>query len=237
MNKSKLAIIIVLLLFLGLSGCTDYLPSYTIKAKFSYIKSNPNGGGVFIIKLIPLYDFSGNVSLSVSSDKLLNPQLTQYFLNKTITISELEIRPDGLIHPGLYNITVIATNDKISHEISLEVEIINLTTSEPSIQIIEKRDEFITWLDSEYPEFGNLSSQDWYSYMTYPGILVVEHWTFLSKQYEMRICNHATIPPYNWSKIRLRPRGDWDPVFAAVHEYDGTTYEIPLSEYPIMFGY
>jgi hypothetical protein len=238
LNKNKIVVIfIILLFFIGLSGCTGYIKPFTIKAKFSYIKSNPNGGGVFIIKLIPRYDFSDNVSLLIDSDELLNPQLTQCFLNENISVSELELRPDRLILPGIYNITLIASNNKISHEISLKVEIINITTSEPSIQILEKRDEFIEYLHSEYPDMGNFSNQDWYSYMTYPGIIVVEHWTFLSREYEMRMCYHATIPPHNWSKIRLRPRGDWNPIFAAVIEFDGRTYEIPVSEYPIMFGY
>jgi len=100
-----------------------------------------------------------------------------------------------------------------------------------------KKDELIKWLESEHPEFGTFLDKKWSVYVTYPGILVVEHWTFLYEKWEMRICFHVMIPPYNWSKIFLRKRGEVHPIFAAMRESDGTTYEIPLSEYPTHYGY
>jgi hypothetical protein len=45
------------------------------------------------------------------------------------------------------------------------------------------------------------------------------------------------IPPHNWSMLWLLERGEVKPVFAAYRESDGTTYEIPISEYPTFFGY
>ena len=118
----------------------------------------------------------------------------------------------------------------------LEVEIFNWSSDNLPDAII-KRDELIDWLEVEYPEFGNFSDKESFAYMTYPGILIVEHWTFLCKEWEMRICYHVMIPPHDWSKICLRRRGEVQPIFAAMRESDGTTYEISVSEYPIMFGY
>ncbi len=73
--------------------------------------------------------------------------------------------------------------------------------------------------------------------LTYPEILVVEHWTFLNPTWEMRMCFHVMIPPYDWSMLTIRSRGEWDFQFAAKRESDGTTYEIPVAEYPVMCGY
>ena len=100
-----------------------------------------------------------------------------------------------------------------------------------------KKEELIKWLESNHPEFGTFSDKEWFAYVTYPGILVVEHWTFLYEEWEVRICYHIMIPPYNWSKICLRKRGEVQPLFAAMRESDGTTYEIALSEYPTHYGY
>ena len=45
------------------------------------------------------------------------------------------------------------------------------------------------------------------------------------------------IPPYNWSKLLLRERGEVDAIFSAKRESDGTTYEISIDEYPTFYGY
>ena len=44
-----------------------------------------------------------------------------------------------------------------------------------------KKDELIKWLESKRPEFGTFSDKESFAYITYPGILVVEHWTFEKK--------------------------------------------------------
>ena len=67
---------------------------------------------------------------------------------------------------------------------------------------------------------------------------IVEHWTFLEANYEMRVCRHVMMAPEDWAKLWLRPRGEWDAVFAAMMDTDGATpYEIPLEDYPIYYGY
>ena len=124
----------------------------------------------------------------------------------------------------------------IEKECVFEVEMFNWNSGNLADAVI-KRDEFIGWLEVEHPEFGIFSGENPFAYVTYPAHLIVEHWTFLYDQWEMRICYHVMIPPYNWSMLCLRPRGAFDTLFAAKREYDGTTYEIPVSEYPICYGY
>jgi hypothetical protein len=100
----------------------------------------------------------------------------------------------------------------------------------------DKMNDFVTWLETEHPELGSFSARNWFVYGTYPQLLIVEHWTFLDEDWEMRVCYHVMIPPYDWSKILLRRRGEWEPLLAVHRETDGTIYEIPVEEYPIM-GY
>ncbi len=93
------------------------------------------------------------------------------------------------------------------------------------------------WLSQHHPEYAAVLDQKWFAYNTYPQIWVVEHWTFLSEDWELRVCFHVMIPPYDWSMMRLRKRGEVNAEFAARRESDGTIYEIPVSDYPIKFGY
>jgi len=250
---------------------------FEIEAKYSYIRSYPEGGGIFIIKMTPKIGFSGYVSLEINADPNLNAQLDKEILNKQSQVAELTIQPNELIEIKTYEIVLTATYHKksrhatflnwinkikfpvlsylISHlfnrcnsdsggahlsyideTLVLEVEMFHWS-SENLPEAIIKRDELIDWLEAEHPEFGTFSGENSFAYVTYPAHLIVEHWTFLYEKWEMRICYHVTIPPYYWSKIWLRPRGEVDAVFAAKREYDGTTYEMPVEDYPTYYGY
>jgi hypothetical protein len=250
---------------------------YEVNAKYSYIRSYPGGGGIFIIKMTPKNDFCGYVSLKIDADSNLNARLDKYILNKNSQIAELTIQPNKQIELKTYEIKLTTTYHKNSRymrlinwiskirfpflsnlinflfrrfkidqeyvrcpynnqKLLLKVEMFSWTSDSLADAII-KRDELIDWLETEHPEFGVFSGKNSYAYITYPAHLIVEHWTFLYDKWEMRICFHVMIPPYNWSMIGLRPRGEFDFVFAAKREYNGTTYEIPISDYPIFYGY
>lgn len=217
--------------------------SFRIRAKYTWIRSYPTGGGIFIVRLLSENDFSGNVYLSINAHPSLNARLDRNVLNRRSNIAEITIHPSQSAEIRTHIIELKATHSvRPTHIVNdpqiilLEVEIINCGPGNISTAM-EKRDEFISWLEAEHTELGNFSDRRWFAYMTYPGILVVEHWTFLDSEWEMRICYHVMIPPYDWSMLLLRERGEWDPVFAAKRESDGTIYEIPVSDYPIMFLY
>jgi len=250
---------------------------FEIEAKYSYIRSYPGGGGIFIIVMTPKNDFSGFVSLKLIADPKLNAQLDKENLNKQSQVAELTIQPDESIEIKNYEISLVATYHKksrfhttfqnwiakikfpflsflFSHlfrrisadspmkplinikTLTLEIEMINWPSNNLPDAII-KRDELINWLENEHPEFGSFTGENCYAYITYPGHLVVEHWTFLYENWEMRICYHVMIPPYDWSMLYLRKHGEVDTFFTAKRESDGTTYEIPTDDYPTFYGY
>jgi hypothetical protein len=249
---------------------------FEIEAKYSYIRSYPGGGGIFIIVMTPKNDFSGFVSLEIKAAPNLNSHLDKNNLDRQSRITELTVQPDESIDIKIYEISIIATYhkksryanfknfiDKIkfpllsflfyrsfgcnsanSHTerlidiktLTLKIEMFDWSSKNLPDAII-KRDELINWLETEHPEFGIFTGENCYAYVTYPGHLVVEHWTFLYENWEMRICYHVMIPPYNWSKLYLRKHGEVDAVFTAKCESDGTTYEIPITEYPKFYGY
>lgn len=215
---------------------------FGIKPKYSYIRSYPGGGGIFIIKLVTEDNFTGDVILSMAADPALNARLDKRILNPLSNIAEITVRPTESIEIGTYNIELKAISSASPSNIGrwqtilLEVDVLQWGPAYPQ-DIIPIRDEFVSWLETEHPELGDFSDRIWFSYMTYPQIWVVEHWTFLDREWEFRLCHHVTIPPYDWSKILLRRRGQWDPALAAMRESDGTIHEIPISDYPIMFGY
>ena len=241
----SLAFILLLFLSTAFSRCSHHNivrpgdadgGSYTLEAKYTAIRSYGNGGGVFLISMTPGDDFSGEVVLTISADPLLNAALDRDKLNLNSRIAELTVRPSQSIEVRSHQIGLVATHSGTPRSILLEVEVFQWDPMNTG-DAIEKRNEILEWLEREHPEFGNFSSQEWFAYMTYPEIIIVEHWTFLNPEWEMRICYHVMIPPHDWSMLAIRRRGELEFLFAAKRESDGTLYEIPVSEYPTMFGY
>jgi hypothetical protein len=87
---------------------------FEIEAKYSYIRSYPEGGGIFIIKMTPKDGFFGYVSLKISSDQDLNTKLNKETLNKKSQIAELTIQPSELTEIKTYEIILTATYHKYS---------------------------------------------------------------------------------------------------------------------------
>jgi hypothetical protein len=253
---------------------------FELEAKYSYIRSYPGGGGMFILKMTTKNDFSGHVSLKINADPVLNVELDKYTLDKQSQVAELTIEPNELSELKTYEISITATYKKKTKQmtfidffdriklpiisylvnrlleditnlfykdltkeylsetetITLEVKMYNWSSDNLPDAII-KRDELIDWLEIEHPELGTFTGENCYAYVTYPVHLIVEHWTFLYDDWEMRICYHVMVPPYDWSMLWLRERSEIEAIFAAKQESNGTTYEIPIEDYPIFYGY
>ncbi len=99
-----------------------------------------------------------------------------------------------------------------------------------------EKGRFLPWLAAPDPAFAGLAQEEWTVFQTYPQMLVVEHWTFLSDEWEMRICVHVMIPAGDWAMVRIRRRGESEPLLAARRETDGSIHAIAMEEYP-SFGH
>lgn len=69
------------------------------------------------------------------------------------------------------------------------------------------RDSFVRRLADSYPELNVDSQTEWTPTIVLPHILVVSHYLFFSNEWEMWVDWHNTIPPYDWTQIYLRRRG------------------------------
>jgi len=238
-NKLKKKMIIgsiFIIILLTLTGCTS-LTLNTIEPTYTYIQSYPGGGGIFLLQLSENATLEENISIELIADPELRAQLTNTVFTQTNPTGELIIRPTENITEGISKIIILSKNDGLPKTKILEVELFDIEPEEPSRYIIDKRNGLLDWLSTTYPEYENISNQTWFAYRTYVRVLEVEHWTFLSSDYELRICCHITIEPDNWSEMLLRPRGEITPVIAAHQEYDGSTHELNISEYPTFYGY
>ena len=86
---------------------------FEIKTKYSYIRSYPGGGGIFIINMTPKNDFSGYVILKINADTNLNAELDRETLDKESQVAELTIQPNELTDLKTYEIELTATHNRV----------------------------------------------------------------------------------------------------------------------------
>jgi len=240
--KSKLANLlmplIILMIFFGCTNPTDIdkkAGEFEIQTKYSKLRSCNNGGGLFIVYLEPGYDFGGKVELTVIGEDSLNIDLNRNYLDKNNLVAELTINPnfieieDGQIH----EIFITAKNKTTSKSILLEVEMYNWDYAIPQ-EDLDKFNNMIDLVVKQNNKYEFLKDESFFSYYTYPQILVVSHYTFLSEFWEVRFCFHVMIPPHDWSMISIRKRGEIEAEISYKRDssIDDYIYEIPNSEYP-----
>lgn len=134
---------------------------YTLQATPTNIQSYRGGGGIFILSMTPSKNFAGKVLLSVDADPALEAGLFNQFLTSETRIAEVTIRPDTTAVAGTHTISVMHSHATVSDRLTLEVEMVVDCWPLPRDFAIAKRDEFVTWLQSEHPELGIEMGQDW----------------------------------------------------------------------------
>lgn len=244
--KRRIGLVVLMILCVSLTVASrpvacETVRAFELKATYNYIRSYPNGGGIFVVYIEPASDFTGTVFLNLVAPARLNAKLKSQVLNRGALVTEITVEPSSTIRPGTKYIKLAAVHVdglyvQSVQRMQLQVEIFEWEACDnPNLD--EKRDLFIQWLEQKHPEFGLFLNQEYRYYITYPEILIVEHGTYLNAEWEIRVCDHVMVPPYDWSMICIRKRGAVKPLFAAMRESDNTIHEIPLSEYPVMFGY
>jgi hypothetical protein len=210
---------------------------FRLEVAYDSIRSCPDCGGIFIIALTDSLTFTGNADLSLEAATPLNASMTRTTITRESPVTELVIEPAADIAIGDYEINLTASNEVYDTTLSLFVTVYDWS-DEISEDPLGKMDEYIAWLEENYPGLNITADTEWDAYPTYPQILIVEHFTFLNDEFEFRICKHAMIPPYDWSMIRIRNRNEVTAFLAARQDSTGGDfYTIPVEEYPLMMGY
>jgi hypothetical protein len=234
------------IVFVLIASCSDLIPdhpttpdagSYTLSARYSHIRSYPGGGGVFTIFIEPHTDFRGNVKLTLQADPILRAKLSRSTLDARDRIAELVLEPQ----PGVtFDSTVIlvkADHRDSSTWLPLRITMYGWSSVDPGPET-ELLRLFLDWQHRTHPELISATDVSTYRrWITYPEHLIVEHWSFVDAAWEIRLCRHVMVPPDDWSMLLMRPLHTLAPVLAARRDTDGNIVEIPVSEYPLFYGY
>jgi hypothetical protein len=236
----------ILLPILLVAGCTDDLPippdfldagGYTLSARYTHIRSYPGGGGIFTVYIEPEADFAGTVRLSLLGEQGAICTLNRKVLDRTCRVAELRLSPDAGMPVENFTIQVKAEHAYSSKVLPLNVTMYDWSHGDPDQELV-LLDRYLDWVRANHPELGAIPMESHRRYLTYPEHLIVEHWTFLTPTWELRLCRHVMIPPHDWSMVLLRRFGSLEPVLAARLDNSASEiHEISVAEYPILYGY
>ncbi len=224
------------------SGSDTGTGSFTVEAKYTFFRGYPGGRALFLLRIIPGPDFVGDATVSLSSDRLLKGEFTTTHLNSETEMTELLLDASKQLEIGFYYVTVTVSNQTHTESVELEVEMFPWGILSMS-NAVGARANFIDWLEQEYPELGSFATERWTDIYSHYPLRIVEHYTHLSDNWEMRVGCHVTWTPEDYYEVYwLRPRGQWDPVIAAKMSWDEATqsqitYEIPLEDWLYYYGY
>lgn len=125
-------------------------------------------------------------------------------------ISEGEVAEISTV-PGINavgkNVSLIVTAEGQS---AVQIRVVNFSVVQGDDTLNEYagqlRDRFVQWLEMAHPELGITNQTQWQGTIVSPVWLVVSHYLFFSKDWEMHVYWHVMIPPYDWARIDLRHR-------------------------------
>ncbi|MBI5647865.1 MAG: hypothetical protein HY962_13125 [Ignavibacteriae bacterium] len=230
---------------LGLQCETPYDPAqpgthdrgeYTIAAVYDSIRSAPSGGGLFVCRMSPGFGFGGSVRLSLEADASLGATLTKTLLGAKDSVFEVLVHPRAGLAEDAYPLTVVAEHGGVRRRLTLRVRVIEWHAPDPAVAD-SVRARFLSWFADHHPEYLPAFVPSMGTWNTYPQILIVEHYTLLTPVYEVRVCSHVMVPPYDWAKICIRPRTSSLPTFAAFCDTNGEVTALNPCEYPRLLGY
>ncbi|HRY97605.1 MAG TPA: hypothetical protein P5550_00970 [Bacteroidales bacterium] len=210
--------------------------SFQVVTAYDTIRSYPGGGGIFTFGIDPGSGFSGDVQLQIFAHEWLRAELSRTALTATDSVAEVVIAPLTGYAPGLYTLAVQLSHGSEIRTLTFWVWVYDWP-GQISPESGPKLWQFASWVHEFHPEYFAAFGGTLMHYLTYPEVLIVEHHTYINTAYEVRLCYHVMVPPYDWSMIRIRRLNSLEPSFAARRETDGSIHAIPIEQYPLLFGY
>ncbi len=210
MKRGALAFLIALVLIVSVAGLAyeSQAPAqaFTLRVFPDSIKGNAIAGQ----RVVFLVTVSSNGSGTLGGVKVF----------ATAPNSSVSVTPETLSPGDVGEVTVIPDVNTVGTNITLSVRAEGpRSTQTHSVEFFvdsgedwrldharELRDLFVQWLQLDAPKLGITNQTQWLGTIVSPRWLIVEHYLFFSKDWEMHVYWHVMIPPYDWARIDLRHR-------------------------------
>ena len=176
----------------------------------------------------PITDFNLKIDINTTIDY----DNKTWFNTEKNGLVEIFLYPNQTHLEKSLEVNLTVTNNEISKSCTSIVSVVNWTI-EVTTEILEMQDEFILFLENNYPSFNINGSTSWESFGNAPMILIVSHYLFKSECWEMELARHVTIAPHDWVKIYLRPRNSTQPLwYGIINSWNSGNHTIEVIDPP-----
>lgn len=183
--------------------------SFTLNVIPDSIKGDAIAGQL-IVFLVAISDNSPSQNSGVGSA----------VLSATAAHSAIFIEPETIVPGQVAEIDVIPDVSAVGSNVTVSVKaerggtvqscVVNFTVTQGEDMLApyaqQLRELFVQWSQTNEPGLGITNQTQWEGTIVSPNWLVVSHYLFFSKDWEMHVYWHVMIPPYDWAKIDLRHR-------------------------------
>ncbi len=125
-------------------------------------------------------------------------------------VGEVWLTPDATESEATAHIAITLTRGTMVKTVERTVKVAPMLDERAK----DAQPYFELWVDyliKQHPELGITSQTKWDPTFV-STFLVVSHYAYYSDEWEMKVCWHNMIPPYDWTEVYLRHRGtEWKP--------------------------
>ncbi|MCL4518134.1 MAG: hypothetical protein M1587_02950 [Thaumarchaeota archaeon] len=211
MKRSIILAVVVIVILVSSIGLSYYLFTGSQTFALTVTPQQVRGesiAGEYLVFLVTVsanqtgQDVSGIRISAVANGSAIQVQPTTISEGQ---VAEVSIVPD--VSAVGKNISVTVTAESRSFTVSKTVSFA-VAQGEDSLGEYARqiRDRFVQWLEMNHPELQITNETQWQGTIVSPVWLVVSHYLFYSKDWEMHVYWHVMIPPYDWARIDLRHR-------------------------------
>lgn len=202
---------------------------YSLEINPGRITSYPGGGGLFRIIMTPGEDFPQRLRLSLARDSLLGAVMSDTILTVQKRTAEITLFPDTALATGTYTPEVVVGHGDQTNRFPITVRVIPYAPGSQQALAVSKRDTFLTWLETVYPDYAVPDTLSWFGYNRNPSAVDLLTWTFLNADWEVDVrWQNFSSTPY-WYQLRRRPEDK--PLLAAKQAPDGEIRMVPVEFY------
>ncbi|TKJ43750.1 hypothetical protein CEE36_03425 [candidate division TA06 bacterium B3_TA06] len=204
MLREKLFVVTVILL-IGSFGACSKDEAFSLEVVPGTMEALVGRRCVFLVHLIEgEEDSRDEVKITASAQGRASE--VEYTSISGSEVAEVTVIPDSSSLKDTVVVTIQGERGSYRDTVQVLIAVVDgFATDEQSA--IEVRDRFIPWLAENHPELGIDEQASWIGTSGRPNILVVSHYLFFFKDWEMGLSWHVTIAPYDWARIYLRHRG------------------------------
>ncbi len=160
-------------------------------------------------------DLMSNLSISIETNISIELEYDIWENSQLGKVAEIFLYPNITHLDQMIEVEATASSNDLSYKDYATIDIINWS-SDISPLVEAMRDEFVSYLTNNHPEFKINESIVWEGFGNSPQILVVEHYLFKSEFWEMELARHVMIAPHDWVTIYLRSRSSLFPSWSGI---------------------